>query len=442
MARFSRRNFLKFSGGGAIAAKTGGIAAILASGQAPAFAQATTVHWLRWVDFVPASDEVLRKEIAPECQKALGVTLNIETINANDIQARTTAAIQSGSGPDVICGLNNWPQLYADSIVDVNDLAEEIGKAQGGYYPESRAVANDGKKWVAVPWCIVGATIAYRKSWLAEVGFADKFPQTWEEYHAAGKKLKAAGHPIGQTLGHTFGDAPTFSYPYLWSWGGKEVEKDGTTVVLDSKAAVDSVKFMTAFWKDGYDEGGLAWDDTNNNRAFLSGTIAATLNGASIYIESKRKPTTYLTEKGTPLWEDIQHAELPKGPAGQFSYHLPMSNMLMGYSKNQKAAKDFLRWITSKEVYQRWFNSQQGYSVGATTVWESDPVWNKDPVMLPFRSAARNAYFPGYAGPADRKAAEVLSKYIITDMYAKAVQGMPAEEAVKWAAGEVKKIHG
>lgn len=442
MARFSRRNFLKFSGGGAIAAKTGGIAAILASGRAQAFAQATTVHWLRWVDFVPTSDEVLRKEIAPECQKALGVTLNIETINANDIQARTTAAIQSGSGPDVICGLNNWPQLYADSIVDVNDLAEEIGKAQGGYYPESRAVANDGKKWVAVPWCIVGATIAYRKSWLAEVGFADKFPQTWEEYHAAGKKLKAAGHPIGQTLGHTFGDAPTFSYPYLWSWGGKEVEKDGTTVVLDSKAAVDSVKFMTAFWKDGHDEGGLAWDDTNNNRAFLSGTIAATLNGASIYIESKRKPTTYLTEKGTPLWEDIQHAELPKGPAGQFSYHLPMSNMLMGYSKNQKAAKDFLRWITSKEVYQRWFNSQQGYSVGATTVWESDPVWNKDPVMLPFRSAARNAYFPGYAGPADRKAAEVLSKYIITDMYAKAVQGMPAEEAVKWAAGEVKKIHG
>jgi multiple sugar transport system substrate-binding protein len=443
MARVSRRNFLKLSGGGAVAAKTGGMAAILASGRAPAFAQATTIHWLRWVDFVPASDEVLRKEIAPECQKALGMTLNVETINGNDIQARTTAAIQSGSGPDIICGLNNWPQLYAESIVDVSDLAEEIGKAQGGYYNESRTVANDGKKWVALPWCIVGATIAYRKSWLAEAGFADgKFPQTWEEYHTAGKKLKAAGHPLGQTLGHTFGDAPTFSYPYLWSWGGKEVEKDGKTVVLDSKAAVDSVKFMTAFWKDAFDEGGLAWDDTNNNRAFLSGTISATLNGASIYIEAKRKPTTYMTDKGTPLWEDILHAQLPKGPAGQFSYHLPHSNMLMGYSKNQKAAKDFLRWITSKEVYQRWFNSQQGYSVGATTVWESDPVWDKDPVMLPFRSAARNAHFPGYEGPADRKAAEVLSKYIMTDMYAKAVQGMPAEEAVKWAHGEIKKIHG
>ena len=41
----------------------------------------------------------------------------------------------------------------------------------------------------------------------------------------------------------------------------------------------------------------------------------------------------------------------------------------------------------------------------------------------------------------DRKAAEVVSKYIIVDMYAKAVQGTKAEDAVKWAEGELKKIY-
>ena len=30
---------------------------------------------------------------------------------------------------------------------------------------------------------------------------------------------------------------------------------------------------------------------------------------------------------------------------------------------------------------------------------------------------------------------------MITDMYAKAVQGMTAEDAVKWAEGELKKIY-
>ncbi|HKW55221.1 MAG TPA: extracellular solute-binding protein [Stellaceae bacterium] len=440
MPRIGRRKLLQLSGAGAIAARTGGIGAVLALGEAPAYAQGTTVHWLRWNDFVPASDKVLRDEIIPECAKALGIKLNIEMINGNDIQARTTAAIQSGSGPDVICGLNNWPQLYAESVVDVSDIAEAIGKAQGGFYNESRVVANDGKKWIAAPWCVLGAQIAYRKSWFEEVGHG-KFPQTWDEYRDAGKKLKAKGRPLGQALGHSFGDPPTFAYPFLWSFGGKEVEADGKTVVLNSKATVESVKFMTAFYKDAFDEGGLAWDDSSNNRAFLAGTISATLNGASIYLEAKRKPDTYMTEKGTPLWEDILHAPLPKGAAGQFGYHLPMSNMLMGYSKNQKAAKDFLRWIASKEVYQKWFDSQQGYSVGATTIWEEDPLWKKDPVMLPFRSAARAGHFPGYAGPADRKAAEVLSKYIIIDTYAKAVQGMPAEDAVKAAAEEVQKIH-
>jgi multiple sugar transport system substrate-binding protein len=442
MARINRRTLLRLSGAGAVAARTGGMAAILATGRAPAYAQAATIHWLRWNDFVPASDQLLRKEITAECQKALGVKLNVETINGNDIQARITSAVQSGSGPDIICALNNWPQLYGESVSDVSDVAEEIGKAQGGFYDTSKTVANDGKRWIGVPWCIVGLQIAYRKSWFEEVGYGGgKFPSTWEELREAGKKLKAKGRPLGQTLGHTFGDAPAFTYPYLWSWGGKEVEADGKTVVLNSKATVESVKFMVAFWKEALDEGGLAWDDSSNNRAFLAGTCSATNNGASIYIEALKKPDAYQTEKGTPLKGDILHAPLPKGPAGQFSFHVPFTNMVMSYSKNQKPAKDFLRWIGSQAVYEPWFVSQKGFSVGSTTDWEKHKLWNDDPIMLPFKSAARTGRFAGYAGPSSRKAAEVLTKYILTDMYAKAVQGMPAEEAVKAAHDELVKIY-
>src|SRR5829696_6811987 len=135
MARITRRKLLKLSGAGAVAANTGGLAAILATGRAPAYAQATTVHWLRWNDFVPASDQLLRREILPEAEKALGVKVNLETVNGNDLQPRITAAIQSGSGPDLIMLFNNHPQLYAASLVDMSDVAEAISKADGGYYP-------------------------------------------------------------------------------------------------------------------------------------------------------------------------------------------------------------------------------------------------------------------------------------------------------------------
>jgi len=431
MARFTRRKFLQASGAG--------LAGVLASHQAPVFAQQSQVHWIKWNDFVPASDELLRKSMLPEAMKALGVKINLETVNGNDLQPRVTSAIQSGTGPDVFMLFNNHPQIYGSSAADVSDVADAIAKAQGGYYNVATANTKDGKKTLSVPWAVIGAMTAYRKSWFEEVGYS-KFPETWQEYHDAGKKLKAKGRPLGQTLGHTFGDAPTFSYPYLWSWGGKEVDEKGK-VVLNSKETLESVKFMQAFWKDSFDEGGLAWDDTNNNRAFLSGTVSATLNGASIYIESLRKPDQYQTEKGGPMKDDIRHSPLPKGPKGQFGFHLFQSHMVMSYSKNQKAAKEFLKWIHTPANYEKWFLSQKGYSTPPTAQWEKHKMWDADPVMAPFKIAARLGLSPGYAGPPNRKSAEVLTKYIITDMYAKAVQGMSAEEAVKWAAEEVSKVY-
>ena len=169
-----------------------------------------------------------------------------------------------------------WPQLYGDSVADVSDVAEEIWKAGDGYYETAKTVANDGNKWIAVPFTILGVLLTNRKSWWAEIGYnAENFPATWEEYVAAGKRLKPMGRPLGQTLGHTFGDAPAFWYPYLWSWGGKEVEADGKTVVLDTKETVESVKFMTTAYKKAFDEGGFAWDDASDNRAFLSNTCSS-----------------------------------------------------------------------------------------------------------------------------------------------------------------------
>src|SRR5215472_10054326 len=440
MVQIRRRRTLQLSAASALAVSGGGLAGILATGRAPAYAQTQTMHWLRWADFVPASDVLLKNEIVKLCEKDLGMKLTVETINANDIQARITAAIQSGAGPDIFMTVNNWPQLYASSCVDVSDVTDELGKEQDGFYDICKVIGTVNDRWIGVPWCTGGGLVAYRKSWLAEAG-ASEFPKTWDEYRAVGKKLKAAGHPYGQTAGHTFGEAPGWWYPYLWSWGGKEVAEDGKTVVLNSKETIESVKYAVALWKETMDEGGLSWDDSSNNRAFLSGTISATNNGASIYLEAKKKPDSYLTDSGKPMKDDIQHAKIPKGAGGQFNLGGGFTDMLMGYSKNQKPAKDFLRWVHTRPVFEEWFASQQGYTSGATMGWEEDPLWDVDPVLRPFRDLPRTGRLVGYAGPPNRNAAEVVTKYIIVDMYAKAIQGMAAEDAVKWADDELVKIY-
>ena len=89
------------------------------------------------------------------------------------------------------------------ACADVSAVCEAIGSSQGGYYDLAKANTHDGKKWIAVPYCIIGAMIAYRKSWFDEIGVT-KFPETWEEYREAGKKLKAEG-PSSRAVARSHG---------------------------------------------------------------------------------------------------------------------------------------------------------------------------------------------------------------------------------------------
>jgi len=87
----------------------------------------------------------------------------------------------------------------------------------------------------------------------------------------------------------------------------------------------------------------------------------------------------------------------------------------MKYSKNQAAAKEFLRWISSKEIFDKWFVSQQGYTTGPTKIWENHHVWSVDPGLAPFKQIPVTGRLGGYAGSPNQKAAEVQTKYIVVD---------------------------
>jgi multiple sugar transport system substrate-binding protein len=430
--RMNRRAFLQVAGLATGAVMLGGVRPI-AAGQAPAQLQGTRISYLQWVNFVPAHDAALKKQIA-EFEKQTGAKVTFETINMNDIQARTTVAIESKSGPDIIQLTHNWPHLYEAGLEPVDDLAEELGLKGQGYYdlPQSHSFVNG--RWRAVPHSIVSPAPTYRTDWFKEVGY-DKFPDTWEGFREAGKKLKANGHPIGQSLGHSLGDPPIFCYAVLWAFGGKEVDDGGKSVALDSKETLEAVEFGVAFWKDACDEGGLAWDDASNNRAYLAEQISATFNGASIWVEAKRN--------FPHLVKVTDHAYFPAGSHGRYHPHVTWENAIMGYSKNKEAAKEFIRYIMDNQNYVEWLKAGQGFSTAPTKLFAKDPLWGElDPQVEPFKDIVKYGRHFGYAGPASRKAAEAWSKYIIVDMFAKAVQGTPPKEAIKWATNELKLVYG
>ena len=423
-----------------IARGAAGLAGILASRQAPALAQTIRLHLLHRVDFIPQGEAELKRQLA-DYGRQMKMDVVLETINENDLQTRITSAIQSGAGPDIVQMLHNWPHLYAGGLVDMTDLCDWKQRDQGKFYPQSEAATREGSRWLGLPHCVTPALINYRKSWFAEAG-ATAPPKNLDEYRKLGAVLKKKGKPFGQTLGHTVNDAPGWSYPLTWTFGGAETDKTGRKVVLNSKNTIEAVKWMTAFWKEACDEGGLAWDDTTNNRAFHAGEIAATLNGGSIYVLARRR-TDIKDEKGQSLWPDIGHFRYPDGPHGPTpTYHVTYASTIMKHSKNVEAAKELLKWVHSKEQFGKWFELEGGYATGANPVWEGHKMWTEvDEAMRPFKTAAQGARALGYAGLPSAKATLVYTKYIITDMYAKAVQGLAPEDAVRWAEGELRKIY-
>ena len=431
-AALTRRQFIKTTGatGAALAAGAG---LGFFGGKAPAYAQGTKVHMLAWSHFIPDADTLMKGPFTQEIKKSLGIDFQYETINANDIPARATAAVESNTGPDVFQFLWNFPQLYGSGMIDHNALCHELGTAK--VYAWEQAAAKEGKVFRGVPYYSIGNANTYRKDIFKEAG-VKKVPDTWEEYLEAGKKLKKFGMPVGQTLGHTFGDAPTFTYPLLWSFGGAEVDKKDR-VAINSRGTLFACEFMREFWTGACDESGLAWDDTSNNRAFFAETISSTLNGASIYFVARYHP-----DKAPPGMADkIGHFNNPAGPEGRYHAILPFTHSIAKYSKSQKAAADVIRFLMSKKPYEEYILVQKGYGLGATPDWENHPFWKQDPVVEPFRLNAKFGRNFGWPGPFNRKASEVQAKYIITDLFARVARGTPAKESIAQAERELKNVY-
>jgi multiple sugar transport system substrate-binding protein len=435
----TRREFLRRTGYAAgIAAAGWGVEGILAARQAPAYAPGTSLHVLMWRNFSPPADvEIVRQ--ATEWGKQQRVTVKVEQVDANDIPPRAAAALATKQGPDILQFIHNWQNQYADALVDVTDLCTALESRYGPYLEYAKTEALLNGRFTAVPHTAYSSVHVVRKSYLKAAG-TTRWPKTWDDLRREGKKWKAAGHPIGQTLGHTWGDAVEFVYGYLWSFGAAERDERGR-VIIGSKQTLEAVKFFKAFWDDAMDPAGVGWVDSSNNAAFLSGAIAATRNSPSIYLTAMNQ--AILDANGQLLVNDIDHMPNPAGPAGVVSCNNVQSLAIPKYSKNIEAAKDFIRWLMEADRLSRYLQRSQAYHSGALKMYLNDAMWDMFPMFRPYRDALTSAHYPGWRGPADAKAARVLLDYVLVDMLAHVASGrMSAESSLKWAEGKLKGIYG
>jgi multiple sugar transport system substrate-binding protein len=418
----SRRDVLKIAG-------LGGTGALLGANAGRAAGK--TLSFMHESSFIPTYDEFMKKTLAAEYQKATGIDVDYQLISVGSLQTRIATAAETGNGPDMTCIYFSWPFLFDDKLVDVSDIAEEIGRKNGGWYDSIKEAVVVNGKWKAIPFGNVGQLMNWRSDWFTEAGIKD-FPDTWDGLLEAGIKLKKAGHPFGFELGHGFGDNHGWLYPLLWSYGAAEVEPDGKTVVIDSDETARAVDFCRKFFQQTMFEDVLGWTDVSNNKAWMSEQISCTNNAESIL---------WFAKKQFPDIAKVTEQSLnPKGPKGRFHILGPWNHSIYSFSPNQQAAKDFLVWLMDPKQIGRWYASADSYYAPFEHAYDDAAFWHVEPRNLPYRDSLATSHLPGWPAPIGRPQSESVAKYVVVDMFAKACAGKSTKEVIADAKAQLQQI--
>src|SRR5882762_887023 len=418
----TRRDFLKVTGGVVVGALTPGWA-----GAAP---KAMTVA--RESSFIKPFDDYFAKTLLPEYEKMTGIKMSYEATSVGGMLTRLTTIAETKSGPEIAMTGLNQALLFDNSLVDVSDVANGIGKQLGGWHENVLEVVVSKGKWKALPWGNIGQLEVYRTDWFKEAG-VNKFPETWEDLLSAGRLLKKNGHPFGFELGHGFGDNHGWMYPLLWSYGGREVDKDGKTVLIDSAETAKAVDFCRKFYQETMLEDVLGWTDVSNNKAFFGEQISCTNNAMSILIVAKRD--------FPEIAKVTDHGLNPQGPKGRFHLYNPVSHAIAAHAPDPAAAKAFLRWLYDDKQLSRWLVAGDAYYAPFLNGYDNHPMWNVDPRYMPFKESLKTSRLHGWPGPPGHAMSESVAKYVLCDMFAKACRGDSTKDVIATAAAQLKQIY-
>jgi multiple sugar transport system substrate-binding protein len=418
-ARVSRRRFLK-SSAGAVAGLS-----LTALDRAPALAQKRELSFLSWNHFVPAADDELRRQ-AEVFSKQAGATERVDTIAHLQLPAKRAAEAQSQSGHDMLLTGGADPFLFENQLADLGDLVDDLGKKWGGWYPFAAESGQTKSGWRAVPWFWISFPATYNMAHFKKAGL--EYPKTWAELVHHGKVLKKQGNPVGIAISHC-GDAVTTYWSIAWCHGAKVLEADGKTPAINSDKTAQVIEYYKELYRDAMDPEVLSWDDASNNRGILSGKYSWIHNPVSPY-------NAALKEK-MPIADDINHHPSPAGPAGTHS--APPINMvsIWKFSKNVDLAKDFVKFLFQKENYDAWIVAGNAFNHPPLRHLADHPIWARNPKFAMLPKEAEFAHPRGWPAKPNDAVARIEVNYILPDMVAKAVSGMPTKRAMEWGQDQV-----
>jgi multiple sugar transport system substrate-binding protein len=427
----TRRRFLKASG-------AAGLAPVLSAPfVSRGLAADKSLSIVQWSHFVPDYDTWFDK-FAKDWGDKNKIAVTVDHVPVQDVPARAAAEASAQSGHDLF-GFNGsgGAHLYRKFFINLADLVKETEKKYGQVTTIGKQLgynADDGS-WSAFPDFYINFPGMYQKTLWGEIGMT---PDTWDNVRIGGAKLKAKGHPVGISLGHS-NDPSTTWRGLLWSYGAAIQDAAGKKIVLDSKETIEATKFVAALYKEAMTSDVLSWNDASNNQYLASGVASYIVNPISAY--------RTIQKSNKKLADDIFVIDPPKGPAKTIMGAASEFYGIWKFAKNKEAALAFLKYY--RDNWPEAFKASEGYNnpCFANLVPKPMPILSNDPTSTPndklsiLQDSDKWSAIPGYPGPATPATDEIYYAFIINDMMTKAATGASsAENAVKEATQRCEAI--
>jgi multiple sugar transport system substrate-binding protein len=398
-----------------------------AGGSTDAAAPKTLTYWASNQGTSLDNDKQVLQPELDKFEKQTGIKVNLEVVPWADLLNRILAATTSGQGPDVLNIGNTWSaSLQATgAFVPWDDaLLAQVGGKERFLGPSLAATGAAGQPPTALP--IYGMTygLFYNKKLFSEAGIAEP-PKTWDELIADGKKLTKGkqwglaveGASVSENAHHAFIFGQQHGSELFDATGKPQFDSPKQVAAIKQYLDLMAVHKIVNPSNAEYSNGTEAVQD------FTSGK-AAMLMWQSIASQTKAAGMTE-DDYGLapiPLPDPAQGGKQVNGMVAGINLAIFKS------SKNQDAALQFVKFMTSKETQQT-LNKTYGSLPTVTDAYD-DPAFQTPMIKTfqeilgttaaPLPQVAEESQFETLVGTAMNKMfADAASGTAITDEYVK-----------------------
>ncbi|HEY7034451.1 MAG TPA: extracellular solute-binding protein [Thermomicrobiales bacterium] len=383
-------------------------------------------------DFHPDHNAFLKAQIEAFCQFQ-GWDYEVTDVagfqGGGDLNQKLVASVQAGNAADLLIKDHQVRQLQFLGVLEpTTDLTTEMIGLYGDTTPEMTNTSNFDDQWWSVPFFTRAGGWYVRKDVLGAAGvdLTAGFNSLDQRRDAALMVSDAAKQMWGWGLTvNRSGDGTAFVQNTLYDFGSKIQDETGEVVTFNSPESIAALEWLKETytgeqWSKMLPPGIGAWTDTDNNQAFLAGTLACTQNAGTMYAKAVFDKVPFAGEIAWMPYPQRNSDNAYIDLMGGTKFHV-----IKG-TKNKDATSDLIRHLLTQPVQEKIWTISQSYALPAyKNGWAHELIQSVDNSKRAEPVVWNEAGFTGlrWPGPYNAAVDSVGGSNDHTDMMAEVLQG-------------------